>query len=377
MKKSILEKGNVDLKGFIKERDLDKENSLDDLKIRKLQNFPDLLKTNYPSDKNITERLKKAYTKGTLSIILGAGISLEHGLPTWNELILETMVYALSRDDIDNQSIRDFSKLYINCFLQDPLIAARHIEGLIKVKGINFFEFLKERLYDREVFNEKSPFYASIANLCASARTSKSISSIITFNFDNLLETYLDKLTIKIPYKVYGSNSSLKDKVTLPIYHVHGFLPKDNKKTISKDIIFDERSYHNTYHDAFHWSNIVQIDTYTKNICIFIGLSMNDPNLRRLLDASAKLHKRKKKDFHVVVLKLPNIEYLLKRYLENENHSPSQASVDFEYIRNLYSKSLNKLYQKAKRIEMQTLNCDILFVNDFNEIPNLLREIIT
>jgi len=68
------------------------------------------------------------------------------------------------------------------------------------------------------------------------------------------------------------------------IYHVHGFLPRkdeiktDNKITLSEDI------YHAQYNDIYSWQNLVQLDKYQNCVCLFIGISLTDPNLRRLLD---------------------------------------------------------------------------------------------
>lgn len=40
--------------------------------------------------------------------------------------------------------------------------------------------------------------------------------------------------------------------------------------------------------NAYLWSNTEQLHALDKNTCFFIGLSMTDPNLRRLLDASKR-----------------------------------------------------------------------------------------
>lgn len=50
--------------------------------------------------------------------------------------------------------------------------------------------------------------------------------------------------------------------------------------------VLSEKEYHNLYKEAFHWSNVIQLQALARTTCFFIGLSMNDPNLRRLLDIS-------------------------------------------------------------------------------------------
>ncbi len=77
----------------------------------------------------------------------------------------------------------------------------------------------------------------------------------------------------------------------LPIYHVHGYLPQhstDFDNNSDNLIVFSERAYHTIYADPFSWSNIIQLYTLKENTCLFIGLSITDPNMRRLLDISTR-----------------------------------------------------------------------------------------
>ena len=84
----------------------------------------------------------------------------------------------------------------------------------------------------------------------------------------------------------------------MPIYHVHGFLPKSGEVD-DAILVFSEQSYHSQFIDPYSWSNIIQLTTYLSNICLFIGLSLSDPNLRRLLDISY----RKKLNVDILLLK--------------------------------------------------------------------------
>ena len=69
-----------------------------------------------------------------------------------------------------------------------------------------------------------------------------------------------------------------------PIYHVHGMIPQTRE--IESTPVLSEKEYHKLYKETFHWSNVVQLQALNSTTCFFIGLSMNDPNLRRLLDIS-------------------------------------------------------------------------------------------
>ena len=51
-------------------------------------------------------------------------------------------------------------------------------------------------------------------------------------------------------------------------------------------MVLGEEDYHSLYRNAFHWANVEQLHALTQTTCYFIGLSLKDPSLRRLLDIS-------------------------------------------------------------------------------------------
>ncbi len=104
---------------------------------------------------------------------------------------------------------------------------------------------------------------------------------------------------------------------------MHGFLPKSGKLTEDNQITFGESIYHKQYSDIYSWNNIVQINKFRDFNCIFIGTSLTDPNIRRLLDI-AKLQKGKSKEYHFI---------FKKRYSQDD-----------------VSKSLESLLQQNKNI---------------------------
>jgi len=321
-------------------------------------------------------RLANAYAESRLTVVLGAGISLEHGLPTWNELLLEVLATALAPASTCSSRLRSFCGLYGQLFSDSPLVAARQIKCLLGPTGQSpaFREAVKDILYAHEAFDAESPFYKSLANLCASPRVTKSVASVITYNFDNMLETYLDHLKVEIPYKTIAEAPHVTfDSSSLPIYHVHGFLPGHSHG--SHAVTLSEEDYHDRYGDPLHWSNMVQLRAFSEDICIFLGLSMQDPNLRRLLDASNRLSTRQHSQRHAVVLKAPTPSDLTPKSHRLADSPLYSLLPKTEQGMDALLGNICELRTRAQTLEMQSLSCDILYVDAFAEIPKILDEI--
>jgi len=319
-------------------------------------------------------RLATAYRESRLTVVLGSGISLEHGLPAWNELILQVLAAALHYGDAPTTSNHKFCALYTSLFLNDSLVAARQIETLLGriSENSDFYSTVREVLYKHEAFDANSQFYESLSNLCASSRTASAVSSIITYNFDDLLERFLDKLKIKIPYETINSpNLAKTSSASLPIYHVHGYLPRVGDVS-DQPVVLSEKNYHELYSNLLHWSNIVQLRAFSEDTCVFIGLSMQDPNIRRLLDASAQLGKRHPDHRHVVVFRTPSGDGIQRKIDGLKAIDPAFAKHDYNHdqIRDLCN--FNKM---ARSLEMQTLGCDILFIDDFIDTKFIIDSI--
>ena len=68
----------------------------------------------------------------------------------------------------------------------------------------------------------------------------------------------------------------------IPVYHVHGFLPYIGLPR--GELVLSEEDYNALISNPSNWANIVQVNLIRECTCLFIGLSVADPNLRRLLD---------------------------------------------------------------------------------------------
>ncbi|MEC9428418.1 MAG: SIR2 family protein [Pseudomonadota bacterium] len=229
----------------------------------------------------------------------GAGVSSSAGMPDWNTLLNSLFVTYLTKEFDGDVAIGDddISELVnrLNS-IDEPsaLMAARYLrKGLSKrdSEAKDFIEAVTKNLYRlrNKKFSINSDLIKSIAAMCLPRRTGAKVKSVVTYNFDDLLERQLANNAI-LHRCIYTENESY-DPDELPIYHVHGYLPENRKLHEGLDnstLVFSEEGYHHIYTNSYHWSNLVQLNSFREYNCLMVGLSMTDPNLRRLLDISSK-----------------------------------------------------------------------------------------
>lgn len=96
-------------------------------------NYPYLF-NNLPSTRKSTsetaiKHLKEAYHDGNLNFVLGAGVSSEFGIPTWENL-LQRLLMTTIEHEADKAIV--LSKFFSKIFNPSPLIAGRYLEESFK-----------------------------------------------------------------------------------------------------------------------------------------------------------------------------------------------------------------------------------------------------
>lgn len=224
---------------------------------------------NYRKDKDliILEKAKEAFKKDKISLFLGAGVSASAGVVTWNSLLEQLCIKkGLPKIDSDIESV--VKGRYIIDEYKKQANRKRENEKLI-----DFYSDMKTILYANI---RPSNLIKSLANLTEKGQ----IESIISYNYDNLVEQEIGKY--KPCYSVFDKSRPIDGK-SLYIYHVHGFIPQEGD---GSPIVLGEREYHKIYQESYNWGNVEQLHALCRSVCFFIGLSMTDPNLRRLIDIS-------------------------------------------------------------------------------------------
>lgn len=307
--------------------------------------------------KKYVEQLEEQYENDNIVLFLGAGASSAAKIATWNTLISELFVALIDRQlsanniQIEEEDKRKIVKELINQNGSSPLLQTRFLRNGFES---DFEELVREILYKNA--SDSSDLLEEIGQLCIPNRGKLGVRAIINYNFDDLIEKNLKRLRIKY-HSIYGEGM-IPDADELGIYHVHGFLPqkKENYDNLAKSLlVFSEEGYHRLMLEPYNWANISQLNYMINNTCLFIGLSMTDPNMRRLLEVAAQ--KRTENDGecqHYAIMKRFKIEAVDK----------SDSIKSFERVNETLQESFFK-----------ELGVNVLWIDEFSDIPMLLKEI--
>ncbi len=316
-------------------------------------------------------KLRDTYRKHGIFLALGAGVSIGSQLPNWRDLLKRLVSNQI--DNGNNNLFNDFEN-----WLSLPAIAS-----LLERHSLNRNEFIEQA---RKALYQNFPYYPigitknnrrrfvnsiqetnstlqSVASLCAvrqpNSRTymaNKRIQAIVTFNLDALVQAYVYARYEKRLLRTIERPSASRRPDKINIYHMHGFLRFDKKagdpsKEAPDSAILTEQDYFDFFNEPTSLFNYTFLYLLREYSCLFIGLSMQDDNIRRLLHYSKKerdkAYKREGKT-------LDNGDNILRHYA-------------------VLKRSGKVHVNKAIENTLKPLGTRILWVDDYREIPSQLE----
>lgn len=239
-----------------------------------------------------------------IDVVLGAGTNIDYGAKDW-----EHLVEALNLDFYNNDTeLVSQVKHYVG----DELFVS---SKLIKTNGFDVYESLNKELYlfkEAKSFNDSDSTLYKIVDFLV--RKNETID-VITYNYDTNLE-YLLKKRNHSYNSVYDNTSFIIKDAKINIFHVHGLMPyeKTSQEKYIDSIIFNESEYFYLYNNPYSWNIGKQLHDFTFNCCIFVGISLTDPNMKRLLELATNYLK-----FNFIFLKKEK-EYNPKVYRDVTNY---------------------------------------------------------
>jgi len=226
--------------------------------------------------------LTEAFAANKLRLLVGAGPSIQSGFPGWDELTLRLVKnYLLKEQRQPRQTVDELSRKLCDTLGRDAVadLVFHNAEKL----GFDFNELLAQSLYgDRSL---DLPIQSSHYQIAAM----RDKAAVYTTNFDPLLEmavAAVDGVDLESGDRLWrhyrqpeGLFSRDPGKGN-PIVHLHGWVDPGGKTGGS--VILRESQYQELTQNLEATANVELSRVLEGGATLIIGMSLGDPNLRRL-----------------------------------------------------------------------------------------------
>lgn len=318
--------------------------------------------------------LREDYQTRGLILALGAGVSVDCKLPAWNELLCRLAARCLGRRG------RNICRRLIKSGYTFPAIAS-FIEAACPPTS-DFSEIVRQELYrdfkffpkgtgdNRQGFidfvQKKNPTLRAVASLCArpsldseSFSPNPLIHAVVNFNLDAVLQAYLKSRYKTRLYRTIERASARSKTGKINIYHMHGFF-KFNEDAFgdlgeeAPDVrVFTEQEYFDFFNQPNNLFNYTFLYLLREFSSLFIGMSMKDDNVRRLLHYSMAER---------------NLSYVREG---RKKERAEEKSVRHYAILQRSSKGIDEFME----VSLKRLGTRVLWVREFTEIPGRLGKL--
>lgn len=220
------------------------------------------------------EVMKKFRSSGVedhTTILLGAGASVTSGLPDWDtfsiRLLMKTAV------------LRDAKMAELLLARQDPLIV---VEAAKVAAGQTWGQQLQRALY--EGIGSLSSLSPSPLHLAVVGHflENESSTSLVTLNFDNLLEIALKSETSQDAISVSSFTGGERGH---QVHHLHGVITPDRVE----NVVLTLTDFTNLIENTDSWQVEYLKNAVTEGALIIAGTSYRDPDLRQWLHNALKV----------------------------------------------------------------------------------------
>jgi hypothetical protein len=117
------------------------------------------------------------------------------------------------------------------------------------------------------------------------------------------------------------------------------------------NFVFSEDEYHAEYSDPYRWSNMTQMSLLGRYTGLFVGLSLEDPNIRRLIDVTHQ------------------------QYPENINYAVLPRKQRLDQQRDNNDAVMLNLFEAVETNSLERIGVRVLWVVAFSRIPRLLNTV--
>lgn len=222
------------------------------------------------------EAIRRLANCDQLSLVVGAGTSVEAGLPTWQGLVQDLLLQAATKEGLTGDQAAEFVDWTVS---RESLTGAGEIAKTML--GDSFRDTLWEALYDGKRVFEPGETAKAAARIAIAKKNKK--FELLTTNYDGLLEQAIrhESEAMHTPTSV----ETLVDAKTgssggISVRHLHGSLSTGNQ--LRGKLVLSDADY-TVMQRPDAWQETHFQDLLTTSTCLFIGTSLTDPNLLRYL----------------------------------------------------------------------------------------------
>jgi hypothetical protein len=220
---------------------------------------------------DLLETLERvAAHEGRITLIVGAGASIEAGLPSWPRLVRSLLEVA------GGSLEAELRRRWTAKIEEEGLLAAAAVVKALCADEDDFRSRLRDALHDGQPMTSYVP--QALAEQIAWLKKECGAGVVIaTGNYDGLLEQALRDIGLEVKSNIRWR---AEPAGAAAVYHLHGRLMPGYPKT--GNLILSEDDYAQMQ-DPGSWQEGFMRDALQNTLCVFVGLSMTDPNLIRWL----------------------------------------------------------------------------------------------
>jgi SIR2-like domain len=269
--------------------------------------------------------LKKAIRSGGVTLVLGAGVSMGRGVPSWTELVRKLWMRLCSDQDVPDwlqggvPPPHPFAHQIVMEEIEGALrwqMAREGGAGAVAVRGsevqARLVRLIGECLYADERAGGETDTLSVLVELLRREQRSplRRIRQVVTFNADDLLERSANRdvdagrAPVLFPVPRGSFHPRYRDgafgQPPITVYHLHGFIPRSPtySRRSEDTLVFTDAQYWGIVSEPSSFANRVMGTALQETRCIFVGISMTDANLMRWLGLHFNEFMRDRQSFY-------------------------------------------------------------------------------
>lgn len=331
------------------------------------------------------DKLRRAWKDRDLVIFLGAGVSIPHGIPNWNNLVMELVLEETPRFETFWPNYRtalvdwlsktfDFTPINLSGVFKYRIAEKRKRWSELDQRA--YLDYVRKALYRKLVTPDAAHDTLQwVTDLILRSNAQHGVRAVVTANFDNLLEQRLKAARPDMPLAPVYNERRTGDPAAMRILHVHGYLPQDPHEIPDQDIVFAEDEYNALTYTMFHWAQVELVNLMRTSTILFIGFSLSDPNVRRLLDAT-----RADGVQHFVIKKTyevdgPDRNFAVQdiNYRAMRNNQSEERKTDLQV-----EEAIDVALRQARKYDeemLERLAVGVLWIKSYSEVQQVLDSI--